>query len=122
MAKGKQIGEFSLKFTSFAFAPGPAGSTVIACNCEGPATGYGTVVGTLTAVVGKSGTVTWCGAAYLENGEIVTANGSGTHESCGKHRWRIQVFIQISDGSSVITEGELDLAARSWTGKIFEND
>jgi hypothetical protein len=121
MAKGKQIGEFSLKFTSFTLTPGPAGSTVIQGNCEGPVTGFGTVLGTLTAVGGKGGTLSWCGAGYLDNGDQVSAIGSGTYESSGKHHWRAQMFMQISDGSSIVSEGEIDLATRSLTGKNFEN-
>jgi hypothetical protein len=120
MASGKQIGEFSFKFTSFTLTPGPAGSVVVQGNCEGPATGYGTVIGTLTAVGGKSGTTSWCASAYLDNGEQLSGTGSGTYESSGKHHWRTQGFVQISDGRTVAIEGEVDLATRSWTGKIFE--
>jgi hypothetical protein len=46
MAKGKQLGEFSVKFTSFTLTPGPAGSTLVQGNFEGSTTssmttGYG---------------------------------------------------------------------------------
>src|SRR5262249_27701430 len=121
MAKGKLIGEFSSKSTSVTVAPGPAGSTLVQGNFEGPATGFGTVLGTATFVGGKSGTCSWCGVAYLDNGEELSGTGGGTYESSGKHHWRVQLIIQISDGSSVICEGDLDLATRSWTGKTFEN-
>jgi hypothetical protein len=50
-----------------------------------------------------------------------SGTGSGTFESSGKHHWRTQGLLQVSDGRNLITEGEIDLAARSWTGKIFEN-
>ncbi|MGO9450901.1 MAG: hypothetical protein ACLQDV_07630 [Candidatus Binataceae bacterium] len=121
MAKGKQLGEFSLKFTSLAHTPGPAGSVVIQGNCEGSATGFGTVLGTASFVGGKSGTLSWCSNAYLENGEQLSSVGSGTFENSGKHRWRTQAFLQISDGRSLVSEGEIELANRSWVGKIFEN-
>lgn len=39
--------------------------------------------------VGKSGTFSWCAAAYLDNGEELSGTGSGTFESIGKHRWRM---------------------------------
>jgi hypothetical protein len=48
-------------------------------------------------------------------------SGSGTYESIGKHHWRVQGFHQNSDGSAFISEGEVDLAARLWTGKNFAN-
>jgi hypothetical protein len=38
----------------------------------------------------------------------------------GGHRWRAQVPIAyLSDGNTFAFEGEIDLAARLWTGKIF---
>ena len=121
MPKGKQIGEFSLNFTSLTLTPGPAGSVVILGNCEGTATSFGTVLGTASFVGGKSGTLSWCSSAYLEDGEQVSSSGSGSYESSGKHRWRTLGFLQISDGRSLISEGEIELAKRSWVGKIFEN-
>jgi hypothetical protein len=121
MAKGKQIGEFSLKFTSLTHTPGPASSVITQGNCEGDATGFGTVLGTATFVGGKSGTLSWCSNAYLDNGEQVSGTGTGTFESSGKHRWRTVAFHQNSDGGALISEGEIDLAKRSWAGKLFEN-
>jgi hypothetical protein len=120
MASGKQIGEFSLKFTSITLSPGPAGSLLLQANCEGSATGFGTVLGTGTFVGGKSGTYSWCTQGSLDDGEVVTGAGPGAYESVGKHRWRTQGIVQTSDGRSVVGEGEIDLAARSWTGKMFE--
>jgi len=120
MASGKQVGEFSLKFTSLTVTPGPAGSTIIEGNCEGPASGFGTVLGTAAFVGGKSGTYSLCSAAYLDNGEELSGTGSGTYESNGKHHWKTQGFVHISDGRTVVGEGEIDLAARSWNGKLFE--
>ncbi len=122
MASGKQTGEFSLKATTFTFTPGPAGSVLVQMNCEGSATGFGVVLGTLTAVSAgqKSGTWSWCSAAYLDNGDSVTGNGQGTFQSGGLNRWRTQGVVQISDGRMVGVEGELDLATRSWNGQLFE--
>jgi len=120
MALGKEVGEYSHKFTSFTLTPGPAGSIVIQGNCEGGATGYGTIISTLSAVGGKSGTLSWCGAMSLDNGDQLTGIGSGTYESSGKNRWRTQLLVQISDGRTVLGEGEVDLASRSWSGKMFE--
>jgi hypothetical protein len=56
---------------------------------------------------------------YLD--EYIAAAGiAGTYESSGKHHWRTQHVFQGSDGSSGVTEGEIDLATRSWTGEYFE--
>ncbi len=118
---GKQIGEFSFKFTSITNSPGPAGSVLIQVNWEGTATGFGAVFSTVTYVGGpKDGTFSDCGTAYLDNGDGLSGIGQGTYESAGKQRWHTQGFIQISDGRKIASEGEIDLASRSWKGKIFE--
>jgi|SRR5208283_3319518 len=125
MAKGKALGEYSAKSTSATLTPGPGGSTVTAINFEGTADraglGSATIVGTATFVGGKSGTFSYCGTAFFDSGETSSAASTGTYESCGKHRWRTVGILHFQDGSSVISEGELDLATRSWKGTIFEN-
>jgi hypothetical protein len=78
------------------------------------------VLGTLPAVGGNSGTLSWYAHAFLENGDRVLGIGSGTYESSGTNRWRTQLVIQISDGRRVVAEGEVDLATRSWNGKLLE--
>jgi hypothetical protein len=122
MASGKQVGEFSLKATSFTLTPGPAASVIVQANFEGSATGFGAVLGTMTAASAgqKNGTWSWCAAAYLDNGDSVTGNGQGTFSSGGTNKWRTQGFIHISDGRTISNEGELDLATRTWSGKLSE--
>jgi hypothetical protein len=121
MPSGKAIGEFSFKAITGTYSPGPAGSVLDQVNWEGTATGFGAVFGTATYVGGsKSGTFSWYAAAYLDNGDGLTGVGQGTYESTGKHRWRTENFVQISDGRRVRGEGEMDLAARSWKGTLFE--
>lgn len=121
MALGKQVGEFSFKFTSLITTSGPAGSVLNQFTWEGTATGFGAVFTTTTSVGGpKNGTFSECGTAYLDNGDSLSGIGQGTYESTGKHRWRTADFIQISDGRRMAKEGEVDLASRSWKGKIFE--
>ena len=115
MAAEKQSGAY--KITSVIFTPGPANSVLAQVNFEGPAQGYGTVLGTGTFVVGKSGTYSGCAAAYLDNGDIITYTGRGTYESSGRHKWRLQEVGQLSDGRTLAVEGEIDLAARTWTTK-----
>lgn len=124
MASGKQIGEYSFKFTSITNTPGPGGSVVQQANCEGTlkAGGQsGTILLTGTFVGGgKSGTYSSCGVGYRDDGEVLRSSGSGSYESVGKHRWRTRGVAENSEGLSIATEGEIDLAERSWTGKLFE--
>jgi hypothetical protein len=86
MASGKQIGEFSLRFTSLTLTPGPASSVLTQGNCEGTATGLGNVQSTAAFVGRKSGTSSLCTGAYLDNGGKLSGIGAGTFESIGKHR------------------------------------
>ncbi len=123
MAQGKQIGEWSCKFTSFTITPGPAGSILTHGNYEGPTTGEvaATVLGTVSFVGGKSGTYSMCVSLFMDDGNDLTGSGEGTYESTGKHHWATQGVAQLSDGRIITISGEVDLAERSWTGKSFEN-
>jgi hypothetical protein len=121
MASGKALGEFSFKVVTIANSPGPAGSVLSQVNWEGTVTGFGAVFATATYVGGpKNGTFSECGTAYLENGDGLSGIGQGTYESSGKHQWRTESFMQISDGRRVRGEGEINLASRSWKGTLFE--
>jgi hypothetical protein len=120
MAIGKEIGEFSLKSASVSYAE--EGGTV-QINCEGTATGYGTVLGTLTfrgEPGAKSGPLNWRGQGFLENGETLAATGEGTWEDLGKHKWRTRLMVTNSNGECHCSDGHLDLATRTLTGKILE--
>ena len=118
---GKAIGEFSLKAITATYSPGPAGGVLNQVNWEGTATGFGEVFRTATFTTGsKGGTFSWCAETFLDNGDVLTGIGSGTFESTGKHRWRTKGYVDISDGRRHASEGEIDLASRSWKGTMFE--
>lgn len=120
MAIGKEIGEFSLKSISTTY-PNEAGSVQV--NLDGTATGYGTVLGTMTfrAEPGaKSGLLSWRGQGFLDNGDTVTGAGEGTWEEIGKHKWRTRMIVNVSDGSCHASDGHLDLKSRTLKGKMLE--
>jgi hypothetical protein len=118
---GKAIGEFSLKAITATYSPGPAGGVLNQVNWEGTATGFGAVFGTATFAGGsKGGSYKWCGEAFMDDGSVLTGDGPGTVESVGKHRWSTKGYMDLSDGRRIATEGEIDLASRSWKGTIFE--
>jgi hypothetical protein len=121
MAMGKQIGEFSFKSTSLTYsAAGVQG------NFEGTVKGEGLtgpVLGTLITVGApgaKSGTCSWVGTAYLDNGEEVHGQAEGTWESLGSHKWRVRGINLLSDGRSIASDGEIHLATRSYSGKLYD--
>ena len=56
----------------------------------------------------------------MEDSHALTGIGQGTTESTGKHWWRTEGFMQVSDSRRIASEGEMDLASRSWKGTLFE--
>ncbi len=121
MASGKAIGEFSLKMITATIVPGPAGSLLNQVNWEGTGTGFGATFLTATFIGGGiDGTLTFCYASYLDNGDAINGGGQGTYQSSGKHKWNTVTLDQVTDGRRIRGEGEIDLAARTWKGKLFE--
>jgi hypothetical protein len=122
MALGKEIGDFSFKLTSTTFAED--GSS-IQLNYDGEATGFGTVLGTLYGrgePGAKQGTCSWRAEGFLDDGNQVMGGGEGTWQEVGKHRWRVRAINQTSDGQSFASDGIIDLASRSFKGKLIEWD
>jgi len=117
------VGEFSLASTGTTFEANDDGLKSTA-NFEGTATGYGTVAGTLTfmadAADASIGAARWVGQGFLDDGSQVAGVGQGTWEQAGHHRWSIKMDIEISSGDRIRSEGEVDLASRTYNGKLYE--
>jgi hypothetical protein len=120
MAIGKEIGEFTLKTITTTYA---LEGDSVQVNLDGTASGYGTVIGTLTfrgEAGAKSGPLSWRGQGFLDNGDTITGMGEGTWEEAGKHRWRTRLIVSTSDGKSHASDGLLDLKTRTLSGKMME--
>ncbi len=120
MALGKQIGDFTFKTVTSSYAL-EGGSVQV--NIDGTASGYGTVLGTLTFrgdPGAKSGPLSWRGEAFLANGDTIASAGEGIWEVMGKHKWRTRLIVSGSDGETFASEGHLDLKTRTLTGKNLE--
>ncbi len=122
MAKGKLLGDFAATTTSVTYLPGPAGSVLVQANYEGTADGFGTFGGTGTFVGGASGTLSYTGAAFPDTsaGVGVTAQGTGAYEASGPGHWKTTALLRLSDGGAIWSEGEINLADRSFKGKNYE--
>ena len=118
-------GEFSFNQTGNAYVKGDDGVVVAYVNYDGTATGFGTVIGTLAFPLPKggatSGTCSWAGQGFPPDRAWVTGSGEGTWEQVkGRYAWKIRIpVIEISDGSRLRSEGEIDLEARTFKGKNF---
>ena len=126
----EQIGEFSLTHAGSTYAVTPDGEIANYANFSGTATGFGAVFGTLKTqnplsdMGARSGTCTWVGQAFLDDGTTLGGSGQGTWEQIGDdgHKWSVTMDVDISDGSKHHSVGEIDLATLGFTGKIYLAD
>lgn len=123
MSIGKAVGEFSFTSTGVSISTTDSGGVAQAVNMEGTASGFGTVLGTMTfyaaAPGADGGRVTWNGSAYLENGDAVGGEGRGVFEKSGTHKWRIRSLMQVSDGTVLLSDGEISLENRTYSGSLY---
>lgn len=119
MAKGKEIGAFSHRSTSTTYLPDPAGAAITQADFEGAADGFGTIGLTATFVGGESRTFSINVMAYPESDDLLTASANGTFESVAANRWKTSAVVHVSDGSTVLSEGELNLATRTSCGRNY---
>ena len=124
MSVGKEAGEFSFTSTGVTASSTPDGGASSQVNVEGTATGFGAVIGTLTLYAAElgseSGFVTWAGTGYQDSGETNGGQGRGVFEKSGTHKWRVRLVIQITDGPLLLTDGEISLEGRSYSGTIHQ--
>ena len=73
-------------------------------------------------VLREKGSCTWIGQAFPENLPWVVGTGDGTWAQVeGKNRWKFHFpSLEVSDGSRLRCEGELDLATRVFAGQMFD--
>lgn len=123
MAKEKKQGEFSFKSTGVTYEE-VTGGGVVRLNLEGTASGFGTVMGTMSlfgdAPGAQSGQSSWVGEAYLDNGDVVQGTGAGFFERSGKHKWRVRSVVRTSTGAVLLSDGVVSLDGRSYKGKLTD--
>ena len=124
MALSDPIGEF--EFTSRGSSisdPTGSGGGSITVDYEGTATGYGTVASSMTFTIqeagAKSGTVSANNLAWLDNGDSMTGVARGVFNSSGTNTWRVRSMVVVSDGTVLLSEGEISLAEQSYKGKLY---
>ena len=120
------IGEFALNHIGNAYRKNDDGVVVAYANYDGTASGFGTVMGTLSFPLpesgANSGTCSWTGQGFPPDSPWTTSSGEGTWEQIeGRYAWKISIpAIEISDGRAIRSEGELDLEARTFNGQMFD--
>jgi len=123
MATEKKAGEFSYTATGVTYAQLPGGG-VAHINMEGTATGFGTLLGTLSlfgdAPGAKTGRSSWVGTAFLDIGDEVQGSAEGFFESSGKHKWKLRGILRASTGAVFRSEGILSLEGRTYKGTFAD--
>lgn len=124
MPTAKKNLEFSFKSTSITYERLPGGGGVTHVNLEGTATGFGTVLGTLSffadTMGAPGGRTHWVGTAYLDNGDEVHGASDGFWERSGKHKWRVRGTLPTSTGAVFQTDGVISLDGRTYKGTLSE--
>jgi hypothetical protein len=124
MAMAKKSVDFTFKSTSVTYAEFPGGG-VNHINLEGTATGFGTVLGTLSLFAeshgAKAGRTKWRGEAYLDSGEQIQSTSEGFWEESGKQKWRVRGTLCNSLGDVYQTDGEISLDGRTYKGTLTES-
>ena len=124
MSIGNEAGEYSYKVTSVTLGESGSDRTLTA-NCEGDATGYANVFGTLTLIGfqdgNKVGQATWIAMAGADGTPIVD-NAPSIWTLAGENRWRVRAIAAPSNGAVFAGDGELDLNARTFKGTLFAWD
>ncbi|MFT4560472.1 MAG: hypothetical protein ACI9BW_000206 [Gammaproteobacteria bacterium] len=122
----KEIAKFTTKSTSIEVSQQPGGALSFTLNLEGSVTGAfeGAILMTIHATSSdlKSGSYTHVVAGYLSDGSTTSVSGGGTLQSVGGggHKWRLRGSDITADGLTVVTDGEMDLATRTYVGTIYE--
>lgn len=120
------VGEFKMQMKNNSFEKDANGTIVAVADFEGTAGDFGVTFGTLRVPLteggAKSGTCTWLGQSFPDGSPWVTGSGDGTWEQVeGLNRWKLSFpVIEVSDGSRIRSEGELDLETRGFNGQLFD--
>ena len=124
MPAAKKPVDFSFKSTSVTFQELDGGAGATHVNYEGKATGFGTVLGTLSffseAPGAQGGTTHWVGTAFLDNGDEVTGSSDGYWERTGNHKWRVRGLMRTSAGTTYTSGGVVSLDGRTYKGQLSE--
>ena len=124
MPIGKELGTFSAKATSINKDIDSSGNSMFVMNLEGTVSGgwNGTVLSTLIVSTGdfQTGTDSTSVAVYLDDGSVLTGEGTGVLKPVGAHQWQLNGTDLVSDGTVIASEATLILEDRSMSGKLFD--
>lgn len=120
----QEIGDFFFKAVTFIVKPGLAGTVEMLTTFEGTASGFGMTLGTMTVNFcgPEDGRWSWCAINYPESGPIVSGTAQGTYSGRGPRNWHTRGLLTCSDGRICRVDGEFDLLARTWIGRLLPRE
>ncbi len=124
MAISDPIGEFQFSSRSVTISePNSGGGGSITVDYQGTASGYGVVASSMTFTVqqagDKNGTVSANNIAWLENGDSLSGVSKGVFSTSGTNTWRVRAMVVVSDGTVLLSEGEVSLAEQTYSGALY---
>ena len=120
------IGTFEMNHTGSHYGRTDDGRLISNSNFEGTGSGYGVGFGTLTIIQplseanATSGTCTWSGQSFHEDGTTLGFLAEGTWEQTpGANQWTITLIANVSNGDRIRCVGIAEFSSRTFAGEIF---
>ena len=122
MPLGKEIGSFSVKSTCIRVIEVDGDARVLEGSFEGEVSGQlnGAILGTNTFTgTNEKGTYQGHGVGLLASGSV-NSTSSGVYWLSGPNEWQTRGAVNLATGETIVGEGTIKFADRTWSGKIFE--
>ena len=121
MPRGKEIAEYATQATSIRVV-GIGEDRCVEVSSEGTVSGQMNGAVMITVVFSgpnERGRYTDHSIGYLDTG-AAEGSGSGVYWLSSTGVWETRGVVQLDSGQTVIAEGQVKLAERSWSGKLYE--
>ena len=123
MPQGKELGEFNFKSSAVRVIALDGDERTIEISVEGEVTGQlsATVLDTVTfRGTDDRGSYAEKAVGYLGSGDAASSEGAGVYWLTKPGEWETRGVVQLDLGQKLISEGRVELATRTWSGKIYE--
>ena len=121
MPRGKEIAEYATQATAIRVV-GIGEERCVEVSSEGTVSGQMNGAVMITVVFSgpnERGSYTDHSIGYLDSG-AAEGSGSGVYWLSSTGVWETRGVVQLDSGQTVIAEGQVKLAERSWSGKLYE--
>ena len=124
----EHLGTFALKHTGNTYLK-EGDNLVIRAHFEGGAEQFGSGFGTVSATLpiadagATSGTCTYAGQSFLDDGTTLGFIADGTWEQTpGAKEWKLTLHAVSSTGQRILSIGTVNLTTGSFEGELFTDE